>query len=134
MSKPSANLHGFRFSWTDGVVLFIAVLTTWSLKAREIELFWIPPMVVGHFFLFCNVFRVRRNYELIWACLFLLNVGFWMSRLSLRWQEPLLCQVPVTLVVIVAEMRSRRYHGIWASRLNPFIEEYLATKRAQRHS
>lgn len=134
MSDSPTSLHGFRFSRTDAAVLVIAAIATWWLRSQDMGLWWILPMVVGHFFLFCNVFRVRRNYELIWAALFLLNAGFWMSRLSLDWQEPLLCQIPVTLAVIVMEIRSHRYHGILALRLNPFLEEYLATKRSQGHS
>ena len=39
----------------------------------------IPALALGHFFLFCNVFRVRRSYELVWAGCFLVNAGAWIT-------------------------------------------------------
>lgn len=31
--------------------------------------------VVGHFFLFCNVVRLRRTYELVWAAAYVVATG-----------------------------------------------------------
>ena len=105
---------GFRFSWGDGLALAICGLLcwlTWPWLGRFALVF---PITLGHFFLFCNVFRVRRSYELIWAGLYLLNVACWMLLWEFRWLGVLACQTPLTLVLIVLEVRSSRYHGIWA--------------------
>ncbi len=116
---------GFRFSTADAVVLVCGTALAALLRLREFPLWWLVPMVVGHFFLFCNVFRVRRTYELTWAFLFLLNVGFWMSRARLDWPPTLLTQLPFSLAVIGAEMLSWRYHGVAAQRINSRLSEYL---------
>ena len=122
-------MHGFRFSITDAIVLVIAGATTLELSRRDNALTWLPAVVVCHFFLFCNVFRLRRNYELFWALFFLLNVGFWMSRLSLEAWPPLLTQLPVTVALLMAEIRSPNYHGILARKYNPRLAEYLAARK-----
>ncbi len=64
-----------------------------------------------HFFLFCNVFRVRTRYELIWASSFLLNAGAWQLADALSWQRLLGSQIVVTVLVIGAELRSPSYYG-----------------------
>ena len=58
---------GMRFSFTDFVVLVVATLGAWQLFRFGHPLWWIVVAVVGHFFLFCNVFRVSRTLELWWA-------------------------------------------------------------------
>ena len=79
----------------------------------------------GHFFLFRNVFRVIRRRELIWAGLFLLNVGFWLLVGRLDWFNVMACQLPVSVGVIAWEVKATRYHGIFAKRLNPALKDYI---------
>jgi len=88
-------------------------------------LWWILLLVAGHFFLFCNVFRITRRWELIWAGIFLLNVGIWTWLDRLNWLAVLLSQLPVTVVFILIETRSPHYHGIRARRWNPHLETFL---------
>ena len=128
MTNPRSPLWGFRFSVSDGVVILLAVVFTIVLMRSEFALWWLVPMVVGHFFLFCNVFRVRRSYELTWAFIFLLSVGFWMSRARFDWLPTLFTQVPFTFAVIGAEMLSWRYHGIAAQRINTRLSEYITQR------
>lgn len=118
---------GFRLSIVD--VAFIAVLAAafvW-LRPRIGDGVWAIPFAAGHFFLFCNVFRVRRSYELIWVGVFLVNALAWWSSGRVPWGWLTLVQAPFTLAAIVAEMRSPRYHGIFARRLNPRLDEYLSS-------
>jgi hypothetical protein len=61
------------------------------------------PVTLGHFFLFCNVFGVRRRYELIWAAVFVANVGAWLLAGELRWLWVLAIQTPLTLLLILLE-------------------------------
>ena len=65
------------------------------------------------------LFRLRRSYELFWSVLFLANIGFWLSRDELRWAEILALQTPLTIALILLEMRSANYHGVFWARLNP---------------
>lgn len=73
----------------------------------------IAPFVVGHFFLFCNVFRARRNAELLWGVSFVVNVALWM-----RWEPSLLgmlgTQTIITAAVIGETIRSPGYRGVFS--------------------
>ena len=117
--------RGFRFSVVDAVALAafggFAIL---MFKAGS-TLWWLLLIAAGHFFLFCNVFRVVRRLELIWAGLFVLNVAIWAWLERAYWLLILLCQMPATLAVIIATLKSARYHGILAKRLNPGLHDYL---------
>jgi len=72
-----------------------------------------------HFFLFCNVFRIRRSYELIWAAAFVVNLLAWQVAGAMSWPRVLAMQLPVTVLAIASEMRSRRYHGVGWRWINP---------------
>lgn len=117
--------HGFRCSPWDTLILLAGGGLTWWLRTQEIPLWWTVPMVLGHFFLFCNVFLVWRRLELIWAGLFVVNVVAHVALEVLEWWPPVLWQLPVTLVVIAWQMRSPWYHGIFAERINPRLPEYV---------
>ncbi|SKA85421.1 hypothetical protein SAMN02745166_01144 [Prosthecobacter debontii] len=125
MNTPTPRTAGFRFSRVDAVVLGVAaVLTVW-LDAQKYMLAWIVPVVVGHFFLFCNVFRVWRNREFLWAALFVLNVFYHALHGHLSWWPVTGWQLIVTLMVIGSEIRSPWYHGVGATWLNPRLQDYL---------
>ncbi|HZE97975.1 MAG TPA: hypothetical protein VE981_13180 [Planctomycetota bacterium] len=62
---------------------------------------------MGPFFLFCNVFRVRRAHELVWAA---------ADRFS--WPAVFPAQRPFTLTAIGAEIRSRECHRIGCRRIH----------------
>ena len=88
---------------------------------------WIPVLALGHFFLFCNVFRIHRRLELIWSAIFVLNVGITALVGEIDWLVVLGLQSVVTAAVIAYEMRQPRYHGIGARRINSrHIDDYLA--------
>lgn len=105
--------RGFRFSATDLAAIFVCVATTWGLRSTLGDFVWLLPITLGHFFLFCNVFRIWRRYELIWAVIFVVNVCVWFAINRFSWATVLLTQAPVTLTAIACEIRSDRYHGIF---------------------
>jgi len=124
--SPPSRKHGFRLSAWDGVVLMLgATLTIW-LRNESFPLWWIVPMALGHFFLFCNVFFVWRKLELIWAGVFLFNVAAHLANDCVHGWWVLLWQSPVTMGVILRQIRSPWYHGIFAERLNPRLSDFLA--------
>jgi hypothetical protein len=86
---------------------------------------WIVAIIAGHFFLFRNIFRVLRRRELIWAGIFVVNVGFWLLLGRLDWFNVLACQLPISVGVIGWELKTARYHGIFADRLNARLAEYI---------
>ncbi len=103
---------GFSFSPRDAAVVVVCTLATAWLWGRVGTLSLLPLVVLVHFFLFCNVFRVRMRYELIWASSFELNASAWQLMDTLGWQTVLGSQIPITVLVIGAELRSPSYHGI----------------------
>lgn len=113
---PNPKRRGIRLSATDAVVLLAGALLTFWLHRRAFPLWWTVPMVLGHFFLFCNVFLVRRKLELVWAGVFFLNatlhffLGKWDAWPACGWQ------VPVSIFVIVRELLSPSYHGVGSRR------------------
>jgi hypothetical protein len=121
-SKPT---HGFRFSLTDGIALLTFGAIAAGLYRLDSALWWMLVIAAGHFFLFCNIFRVNRRRELTWAACFLLNVGFWLATGQFDWSNVLLCQLPVTVGIVVREIKGPRYHGVFAARLNPALRNYL---------
>ncbi len=125
--------HGFRVSALDGVVLLVgSVLTIW-LRNQVFPLWWIVPMALGHFFLFCNVFLVWRRLELAWAVAFVILVGVHLAAGYSDWLSPLAMQTPITLFVLWLQLRSPWYHGIFARRINPRLEDYLAGRLIPPH-
>ncbi len=106
---------GARFSTADGIVIALCALLSWSLRELPSSIAWLPAVALGHFFLFCNVFRVRRSFELAWATVFLANFTAW-SWIGFSWPSVLAVQTPVTVLAIGVEMRSPRYHGIGSAR------------------
>jgi hypothetical protein len=105
------------------IFIFAAVVVV--TRRLDSPVWWLIAIVAGHFFLFCNVFRIIRRREFIWAGLFILNVGIWAWFGGLAWYRVLACQIPVTAALIVADMRGPLYHGIFAKKLNSRLNDYL---------
>jgi hypothetical protein len=124
-SLTVSRTWGFRFSLTDAVALVAFGATVVILHQFGNSLWWVVAIVAGHFFLFCNIFRVVRRRELIWGSIFVLNIGFWLLLGRLDWFNVLACQLPVSAGVIAWELKAARYHGIFANRLNPALEDYI---------
>lgn len=125
-APPPARTCGFRISWLDAVILLLGTVISCWLIHLSFPLAWIVPAALSHFFLFCNVFLVWRRWELLWAAAFVLNVATHLALGSLDWLSPLLFQLPITILVIIGQIRSPWYHGIFAEHLNPRLQEYLA--------
>ena len=106
--------HGFRFSRVDAVVLLTAAGLTWALWRYVGQFALLVPVTLFHFFLFCNVFRVRRSAELLWAGAFVVNFAMWALSGSFSWWAVLGAQLPVTLAIVVVEVRHPRYHGVFS--------------------
>jgi hypothetical protein len=126
MSEPPRRKAGFRLSAVDVAFIAAAGAATALLQDRLGSSVWVIPFAVGHFFLFCNVFRVRRAYELAWVAAFFVNAAAWAAAGRFAWLTVLASQAPFTIAAIVLEMRSREYHGIGCRRINAaHLEEWL---------
>ena len=121
---------GFRISIADVIVLVTGAFA--SLLAANIE-FWFGIAIVftvGHFFLFCNVFRMPRSLELAWAALFLLLLGSTIVMQQPEWLVSYALSLMGTVVAVVFQMRQRSYHGIGWKMINPQLPQWW---QAQEH-
>ncbi len=118
----SERTAGFRFSVLDGIFLLLYGVAAWFFSAEFPQLFGLVTVVVVHFFLFCNVFRIRRSFELIWTGIFLANALLFVVLDSFSLLGVVLAQTPVTAILIALEMRSPSYHGILYRRINRIPE------------
>ena len=118
--------YGFRLSVSDVAFIIIGSGLTYYLWPRIGKQALIIPFVIAHFFLFCNIFRVRRKPELIWAGVFLVNAGSWhlSGDLNLYWVFG--AQLLLTAIIILNEFRCPRYHGVFATKINPHLDQYLS--------
>src|SRR5882762_5550913 len=97
LPNASQRTWGFRFSVADAVALVAFGAFAASVNWLGSSLWWLVVIAAGHFFLFCNVFRVIRRRELIWAFFFILNVGLWLLLDRLDWFNVLACQLPMSV-------------------------------------
>ncbi len=103
----------------DAVVIVACVVLTWLAWEPLGSLALGLPVTLGHFFLFCNVFRIRRSYELIWTAVYIVNLAYWMLLRDSSWFGVLTVQSPLTIALIVLEIRAPRYHGALRRWLKP---------------
>ena len=127
MPKHKQRTYGMRFSLPDGIVITITLLITWYFWENWNTLALMLPVVLGHFFLFCNIFRIHRKYELIWASSFVINCLFWIVFMdNFSWIAILLTQSPMTMILILLEILHPTYHGIIAKIINSKnLDRYL---------
>lgn len=116
---------GLRLSKLDCFVIVFSVVATVALWRFTNGYSLIGMLVVAHFFLFCNVFRIPRTPELVWAGAFL---SVCLTLLVCDELHPLILAVailPVTVLVLAYSIRLPTYHGVFANHLNPRLEDYL---------
>ena len=117
---------GFRLSAIDTAVVFVAILSTIAFWRSSNGISSIGLIVVLHFFLFCNVFRIPRLPELLWGGFYL---AICTAMLCLDQFTPLFnlaCIAPITILVLFWSIRLPTYHGIFARLWNPKLDDYLA--------
>ena len=127
MPEPTFS-PGFRLSALDVVILVTGTAAAGGFASVD---GWIGvgvAWVVGHFFLFCNVLRLSRPPELLWAATFcglaVAASGFG----AIPWPLALAVSFGLTLILAAAEMRRPSYHGVGWCRLNPTLPQWWATQ------
>ena len=115
---------GFRISVFDILILVVGGVVAIYLATVEATASFFVVFVVGHFFLFCNVFRISRPLELIWAAFFLslsimtITVGY------PGWMLTVVTSLILSIGFIIWETKLPSYHGIFWHRINPQLEEW----------
>jgi len=122
--QPSQFQPGFRLSVFDvGVIASGVSGAIWCWPGNWL-LGFVIAFVVGHFFLFCNVFRISRGLELLWSCVFLIATLLPLKSQHPSWVAIAVPSLIATVIVIGLEFRKPSYHGIGWSRINPGLREW----------
>jgi hypothetical protein len=118
----STNKVGFRLSLIDCGLIIAGLLLTWFYPHNKgipanMDFFFQAMIlyVIGSFFLFCNVFRVRRKYELWWVASALINtllLLFYYNNILVFF----ITQSVFTAIAVIMEIKSATYHGIFAKK------------------
>lgn len=83
--------------------------------------------VVLHFFLFCNVLRMSRPLELIWAGVFVVVAALAMA-MVVSWPLAFGVALVATVVLAIIETRRPSYHGIAWQTVNPNLPHWWQTR------
>jgi len=118
---------GFRILASDTIVAFVAIAVAlfiwyWAQDDKIYQtLAFMPLVILGHFFLFCNVFRVSRKLELIWGIIFILAsfadqdwlyAGHRHPGAMKIWLSTIIMLSPITVAILIWAIFTEDYHGI----------------------
>ena len=129
--ETEANFRpGFRISEVDVGVVILAILVSVLLGRLDDMLGVATLFTVAHFFLFCNMLRMNRPLELIWAALFVLLAGSTLLVGVPTWSLTLILMLSVTAVFAVIQVLRPSYHGVFWRKLNPNLLRWWEVNRA----
>jgi len=120
-------------SGLDALVMVVAVAATGLTLPWLGVMAWLFVIVAGHFFLFCNVFRIQRVLELVWAGLFVLNVSGWYVMDAFEWWRVLAAQTPATIALVSMSFSKNDYHGVFW-RYAPHPRQVDPTRKHQQET
>jgi len=123
MDTPTFS-PGFYFSVTDVVVLVAGILGSLLLGSIVWWYGAIIGFVILHFFLFCNVFRISRSSELIWAAGFIVLAGSTIVTEMPGWIATGIGGIALSSLLVWRETRRSDYHGICWQVWNPDLPEW----------
>lgn len=132
--KECVFAPGWRFSVVDGIVLVIGLV---AVSALAVVVWWwgfVVGFVLAHFFLFCNVIRMARPLELIWAGVFVVLVGATITIDFPGWLLTASVSLLTTVLVVIVEMRKPSYHGLGWQWINPNLRSWFESRKAERSS
>ena len=121
---------GFRIDVIDTLVLIAGAAGTVLLAQVEWWMGLIVGFAVGHFFLFCNVFRVAKPLELTWSAVFVALAASTIVTEQPGWTVTVGVTLATTLIVIVMQVRKPSYHGIAWQRFNPRLLQWWEAQNA----
>lgn len=124
MEQPVVFRPGFRLSEIDAGVLILGVVVMPVLGRFHEMLAFVLLFTLGHFFLFCNVLRMSRPLELVWAMIFVCLAGSALRIGFPPWSYTFSVMLVITIVLAIIEMRRPSYHGVFWRQLNPNLQQW----------
>lgn len=125
---------GFRLSALDIFVIIVTVIGSVAMLSVNVWWAFCLAFVVLHFFLFCNVFRLARPLELLWAAVFVMLAGATIVFDQPGWPVTAALSLVVTLIVVAVEMRKPSYHGIAWRQINPNLPQWWDNNSRTAHA
>ncbi len=125
VSKKREFKPGFRLSTLDILILVVSAVAAISLWGVSSKFSTVIVFVVLHFFYFCNITRMSRVPELIWAAGFVLIVGLGVHNDILSLSLAFLICLSLTCLLTILEIRKPSYHGLFWSKLNPNLQQWF---------
>lgn len=123
---------GFRLSKFDIAVVILGAITAMYFYKISLLFSLIIAFVVTHFFLFCNITRMSRPPELIWAfsfsCLSVASIEFELFPIY----QFFIASICVTVVLVCLEIKKPNYHGILWKRVNPNLKVWFSENAQKR--
>ena len=132
MERTSKFQPGFRLSEMDVGILILGVCCSVLLARFDERLGLVTLFVLAHFFLFCNVLRMRRLLELIWAMLFVLLAGSTFYFGLPPWHYTLAAMLVVTFILAIAQILQPSYHGVLWQKINPNLKQWWDAREGQK--
>lgn len=120
MSQPRFR-PGFRLSMIDIAVLVCGAIAAVAFWPETGWMGFIIAFVIGHFFLFCNVFLIARPLELAWSAVFVVLAAGTILTETPGWPVTIAVSLSATVMVILIAMRRPSYHGICWQWINPAL-------------
>jgi hypothetical protein len=121
---------GFRLSKFDIVIIVSGILSALCTYKISIIMSFLIVFVISHFFIFCNIIRISRVPEIIWATTFTVLVG-----LSITYSIPSLkiaitISVALSSLLVLMEIRKPSYHGLCWQKINPNLESWFYEQKS----
>jgi hypothetical protein len=132
LSRAMKFQPGFRLSEMDVGILMLGVCAAVLLARLDERLGLASLFVLAHFFLFCNVLRMSRPLELIWAVLFVLLAGSTFTFDLPSWNYTLIAILVVTLILAIVQILQPSYHGVLWRKINPNLKQWWDAREGHK--
>lgn len=129
MTHQPVFAPGFRISVLDGLVVLASILGAIALSMFSWWWGFVVGFVVVHFFLFCNLIRMSRALELLWAGVFVALSAATILGEFPGWVVTALVSLVVTTIVVIVELRKPSYHGIGWKTINPGLPHWWESQQ-----
>jgi len=123
---------GFRLSEMDVGILIAGICTSVLLARMDERIGLALLFVLAHFFLFCNVLRMSRSLELLWAVIFVLLAGSTFYQSLPPWNYTLAAMLAMTLILALLQILQPSYHGVLWRKINPNLKQWWDTNEGHQ--
>ena len=132
MANSETFRPGFRISEIDVGVLILGTVGSPLLARLEESLAFATLFTIAHFFLFCNVLRITRSLELLWAALFVVFAASSFLIGFPAWGHTFTVMLAVTVIFAIIHVLQPSYHGAFWKQINPNLPHWWAIHGADR--